>query len=41
MKNDIHWSFNYINNEYWNNGSYSTKEEADSALEKIQIEESV
>lgn len=31
MKNDIHWSFNYINNEYWNNGSYSTKEEAEEA----------
>lgn len=29
MKNDTHWSFNYINNEYWNNDSCDSKEKAE------------
>lgn len=31
MKNDTHWSFNYINDEYWNNDSYDSKEEAEES----------
>ncbi|WP_133965162.1 hypothetical protein [Eubacterium limosum] len=31
MKSGTHWSFNYINDEYWNNDSYDSKEEAEDA----------
>lgn len=31
MKNDTHYSFNYINNECWNNDSYDSKEEAEES----------
>lgn len=31
MKNDTRWSFNYIDDEYWNQDLYDSKEEAEEA----------
>lgn len=31
MDANTYWSFNYINDEYWNNDSYDSKEEAEES----------
>lgn len=39
MDTNTYWSFNYINNEYWNNDSYDSKEEAEESGRILAKEE--